>query len=617
MSEPAPDPLVGATLDQRYSIESCIAAGSTGTVYAARDLRLHCPVALKVMRAELSGKPAAADGFADTAQSLALLSHPNLVQVYGHGHDQGHVYLVMEYVPGRTLREVLRERERLRPHAALTTVASVLSGLDAAHRAGVVHRALRPEKVLVGEDGQVRVTGFGLEDAPGPATAYLAPEQTGRGAVDERSDVYSAGVLLFELITGALPPHAPDLRAAGDARLPESFVQDRPTGIDMLVAKATQRDPRYRPRDAGQYLTLLDQVLRSFPEAGTTAPPPSGPQGEAARSEPGPAGPAAPRRRPLLPAAAAGVLLAVLLGLGWLLLPEGDQTVPDLVGATRGEAEQALRELGPQLVFTYAPVYSDDVREGTVAATAPEAGAPIGEGHSVTLFLSQGPRTLEVPPLVGADEAEARQSLHETGFADVEVVEEASADHPPGTVVSSDPAAGEPADREETVTLYVSEGVEVPSVVGLGRFTAQEVLAEHGLLVELVEQDSDTVERDTVIGQSPDADSIVSPGSAVTLTVSRGSPEPEPAGEPPEPQRDEDGEEGQEEDEEPGGADSEGGEEGDGSGCSAAAWDPSAVYGDGARVSHNGREYRSRWWTQGQEPGTGGRWSPWKDRGPC
>ncbi|QRN80180.1 MAG: serine/threonine protein kinase, partial [Nocardiopsis sp. BM-2018] len=258
------DPLVGATLDRRYFVESRIAGGGMATVYVAHDLRLDRRLALKVMHPSLAQDPTFVQRFINEAHSVAKLSHPNVVQVFDQGEDQGHVFLAMEYVPGQTLRDLLKDRGRLAPKQALNFMASVLAALGAAHQAGMVHRDVKPENVLISKDGRVKVADFGLARAVEQSNqgltrtgtlmgtaAYLAPEQIEKGVADARSDVYAAGIMLYELLTGG-QPHTGETPIAiayqhvnEDVPRPSHFLPNLPAEVDALVTKATERDPKY------------------------------------------------------------------------------------------------------------------------------------------------------------------------------------------------------------------------------------------------------------------------------------------------------------------------------------------------------------------------------------
>ncbi|OSP39670.1 serine/threonine protein kinase, partial [Streptomyces sp. 13-12-16] len=289
------DPLVGQLLDGRYRVEARIAVGGMATVYRAVDTRLDRILALKVMHPSLAADGSFVERFIREAKSVARLAHPNVVQVFDQGTDGAYVYLAMEYIAGCTLRDVLRERGALQPRAALDILEPVLAALGAAHRAGFVHRDMKPENVLIGDDGRVKVADFGLVRAVDSVTnttgtvlgtvSYLAPEQIENGVADPRVDVYACGILLYEMLTGE-KPHDGDSPAIvlykhlhDDVPAPSAAVPGMAYELDELVASATARNPEVRPHDAVALLAqaragrgrLTDEQLDAVPPQALTS----------------------------------------------------------------------------------------------------------------------------------------------------------------------------------------------------------------------------------------------------------------------------------------------------------------------------------------------------------
>jgi serine/threonine-protein kinase len=307
---------IGQLLDGRYRVESHLAHGGMATVYLGTDTRLDRTVALKIMHAELANDEDFVRRFVAEARSVARLAHPNVVTVYDQGADGRTLYLAMEYVPGRTLRALLQERTRLRPREALDIIEGVLSGLAAAHAAGIAHRDVKPENVLLGAGQSVKVADFGLARLLSDVThtksglligtaAYLAPEQVAGGRTDFRTDVYATGIMLFELLTGRQPftgdtPLAVAYRHVNEVvPAPSSLVPGLPPALDSLVALATSRNPDLRPADAGQFLRAITGARHGLP---LDVPPPA-PYDAAPAALPG----AAPGAAAALPGAAAGL----------------------------------------------------------------------------------------------------------------------------------------------------------------------------------------------------------------------------------------------------------------------------------------------------------------------
>ena len=283
---------IGQLLDGRYRVESHLAHGGMATVYLGTDTRLDRTVALKIMHAELANDEDFVRRFVAEARSVARLSHPNVVTVFDQGADGRTLYLAMEYVPGQTLRDLLSARGQLPPREALDIMEGVLAGLAAAHNAGIAHRDVKPENVLLGDARKVKVADFGLARLLSGIShtktgmligtaAYLAPEQVSRGAADVRTDVYAAGVMLFELLTGRQPHTADTPLAVAYKHVneavprPSSFVPGLPPSLDALVAMATSRDPDLRPADAGQFLHAITSARSGLPlDSPPPAPPP-------------------------------------------------------------------------------------------------------------------------------------------------------------------------------------------------------------------------------------------------------------------------------------------------------------------------------------------------------
>jgi Serine/threonine protein kinase len=285
VSSPGPFSLIDHVLDGRYRVLSHLADGGMATVYIALDQRLDRKVALKVMRADLAKDESFVQRFRREARSAAKLSHPNVVAVYDQGEDNGHVFLAMELVNGLTLRQVMHSEGPLTPRAALDIIDPVLQALGAAHSAGLIHRDVKPENVILREDGTVKVADFGLARAIATATstaqtgvllgtvAYLSPEQVERGIADARSDVYAAGLLLFEMLTGSKayigdsPIHVAYQHVHSEVPLPSSRVNTVPAGLDQLVARASSRDPDKRPRDANEMLAEVRRARQALSPA--------------------------------------------------------------------------------------------------------------------------------------------------------------------------------------------------------------------------------------------------------------------------------------------------------------------------------------------------------------
>ncbi|MFF8843704.1 Stk1 family PASTA domain-containing Ser/Thr kinase [Streptomyces sp. NPDC015127] len=575
------DPLVGQVLDGRYRVDARIAVGGMATVYRAVDTRLDRVLALKVMHPELAADATFVERFIREAKSVARLAHPNVVGVFDQGAEGAYVYLAMEYVAGCTLRDVLRERGALRPRAALDILEPVLAALGAAHRAGFVHRDMKPENVLIGDDGRVKVADFGLVRAVGSVTntsgtvlgtvSYLAPEQIEYGTADTRADVYACGVLLYEMLTGG-KPHSGDTPAQvlyqhlnEDVPAPSAVVPGLAIELDELVASATARNPDIRPNDAVALLAqarearaaLGDEQLDAMPPQarGEGSPMDSAPDDDrtdviprvlpreepevhhtARLTVPPPAPPAPPERRGRGPArgplAGRGVLALVVaivavLGIGtgvWYINSGQFTRVPALIGKTEQDARRQLDRAGLE-AGKVRHDFSETVPRGSVINSDPASGDRIRDNGSVTLIVSRGPKIVKVPEIVGRPLAEAERELRKVGLAPGVVTRRFDETVPQGSVISTDPEPGSSRSPDSAVSLVVSKGapIDVPDVTGDAVEDATAELEAAGLKVKVAgKRINSPHEAGAVARQSAAEGSRLAAGDTVTLTVSKG-----------------------------------------------------------------------------------------------
>jgi beta-lactam-binding protein with PASTA domain len=528
------DPLVGTVLEGRYRVAGVLARGGMSTVYTGTDLRLDRTVAIKVMSPALAESPAFVQKFTREARSAARLSHMNVVSVYDQGADAGHVFLIMELVRGRTLRDLLLAGP-VQPALAVTICEAVLSALAAAHRAGLVHRDVKPENVLLSSDGVVKVADFGLARAVASASsttqtgvvmgtvAYVAPEQVTRGSADARSDVYSAGIMLYELLTGT-PPYAGDTaisvayRHVHDDVPPPSRANPRvPPALDELVVRATRREPGARPADAGAFLAELHNVRTDLglpraaipPFAGPTGPP-SDPHGLRA------AGPGldATTQRGWGPAAHTTPTTA-LPGAGPLHPGQHPGQQP---GARPGAPVHRIGQAPP--VYTEQRDHRRRHRIGlaivlVLGLLAATAGWWYGAGRWST-----------VPKVNGMAQQAAIDTLRGSGLsvslATGPVYDD---DAPPDTAARTDPPIGSRATHGTRIVLFMSKGPAprvVPQVNGVPRDKARADLESRGLVVTPSLAYDENVPNGSAVRTDPPAGTSVSRGARVTLVVSGG-----------------------------------------------------------------------------------------------
>ena len=546
------DPLVGQLLSGRYRIRSRIAHGGMATVYQAIDTRLERIVAIKIIHPSYAGNPQFLAKFDREAKTVAQLTHPNVVSVFDSGIHDGLPYLVMEYVPGRTLRDVLNERGRLSPPEALAVAEPMLAALAAAHRAGLVHRDVKPENILIAAgdggslvDATIKVADFGLaravergDDTTGQlmaTVAYVPPELVRHGRADQRGDVYSAGIVLFELLTGAVPYQGRDamdvVRAhvEQDVPAPSSVVPGLPPALDDLVLRATRRDPDARPADAGAFAA----EMRAARQAAHHQTIPLAITGHAAvpqqRYEPMVEMPAERRsRRGLLIPLIVLVVLGLVVAVGGWWLGAGRYTsAPSLLGAARATAAQRADQGGFDIRWAAAQ-FSESVPKNHVLSQDPQPGGRIVTHGTITVVLSKGPERYTIPNLAGHDATAAANQLRGMHLA-VSTTRKYSDSVPANEVIAVSPKPGTVVRRGAPVTLTVSKGkapVHVPDVRGEDTATAQSDLAGAGLgTVTVKQKQSDSIPQGQVISQSIAPGTGVATNTPITITVSTGPPQ--------------------------------------------------------------------------------------------
>lgn len=557
-----PDALVGQTVDGRYVVQARLARGGMATVYEALDIRLDRVVALKVMHRHLSEDPDFVARFQREARAAARLAHPHVVGVYDQGASDGLVYLAMEYVPGRTLRDIMREFGPLTPEQALVMLDPVLEGLAAAHAAGFVHRDIKPENVLVSDDGRVKVADFGLARAVATSNssatqgvligtvAYLSPEQVERGEADERSDIYAAGILLYEMVTGQVP-HAGEspLSVAyqhvnQDVPSPSSIREGIPADVDGLVLTATRRNPAQRYQHTLDFLADVRRVRgvlpapRPFSDTRTTLIVDAGTNARLAAGAPRtPAVPGAPgqqestrrpRSRRLIAAAIAvgATVLAVVAGLLVSNALGHRVPTPDIVGQSIEQARTTLAAAGLSLEVG-SEEFSETVPAGVVIASDPSAGSDVREQGTVTVTASKGLERYTVPDVTGQSVAQATSTLGGIPVTIGAQGEAFSVKAPAGAVAGTEPAAGTSVKRDTVVRLLISKGpqpVPVPDIVGRRLTAATAALKVVGLMPQVTKVFSESVAKGRVMQVTPAAGTTVNAGTSVALTVSDGPP---------------------------------------------------------------------------------------------
>ncbi len=554
----------------RYELGELLGRGGMADVRKGTDVRLGRVVAIKRLRTDLASDPTFQARFRREAQSAASLNHPAIAAVYDTGEEMStdgtHVsqpYIVMEYVAGRTLRDIVREGRKILPERALEITAGVLSALDYSHRAGIIHRDIKPGNVMLTPAGDVKVMDFGIARAVADASStmtqtaavvgtaqYLSPEQARGETVDSRSDVYSTGCLLYELLTGR-PPFVGESPVSvayqhvrEQAAPPSTLDHDLAPEIDAIVMKALAKPIAERYQSAAAMRADIERFLAGKPVVAPAVPVNDatafvpGDDPEAATSIFGATGshlPEADQRQKKWPLVLAGVGILALLVAAAIFGPKlfatapETKSVPSVLNLSKTQAESRLADAGLTL-GKVAREASEDVPKGKVMAQDPNAGQLIPPDQPVDITISTGKPDVTVPLVIGDDKQTARQKLVDAGLR-VKLVKQQS-DQDRGTVISTDPNAAQSVSSGSLVTVYYSAGPKkVPSVVGMQQDKATSVLKKAGFNVDVVYDSQTQAEKGQVLKQSPEAYTTQPQGTTVVITVSsyeKPSPTPTP-----------------------------------------------------------------------------------------
>ena len=535
------DVAAGSIVDGRYEVRSRLGSGGMADVYLAHDSQLGRDVALKILHRRFARDTQFVERFKREAQAAAGLQHPHVVGIYDRGEHDGTYYIAMEHLPGRTLRQVIDEEAPLDQERAIDYALQILQAAGFAHRHGIVHRDFKPHNVICGPDGRLKVTDFGIARAGASemtetgsimgTAQYLSPEQAQGHPVDAASDIYSIGIMIYEMLTGYVPfsgdsAVAIALRHVSDPPTPLREVRpDVHPALEAAVMRALQKEPAGRYGSAEEFAAMLEsarEAIRSGDPGQETAAWVAVAAVAAGEGEED--GEPSRRRRWLMLAALA--LLLAGAALAFALTRPDMVEVPNEVGKPAPQAVADLARLG--LKTEVKPVRSEAPVQ-TVVSHEPAAGDEVQRGETVTLNVSSGPGEKVVPDVRGKTKATAVKLLNEAGFQ-VTDEEEPSSRVPAGNATRTDPEGGTEQRAGSRVKLYVSTGperVEVPGVVGLDVQDARAELSGAGLTPVVNRVESDEPE-DEVTGQNPAEGTEVDEGTRVTINVSEGPPEEVP-----------------------------------------------------------------------------------------
>jgi serine/threonine-protein kinase len=565
--------LTGELIDGRYQLLRQVATGGMASVYEALDTRLDRKVAVKIMHSHLAQDEAFVSRFIREAKAAAALSHPNIVAVQDQGWNQSGVpavFLVMELIEGHTLREYLNERGRFEIKDAINYLTPILSALSAAHALGIVHRDIKPENILISKDGRIKIADFGLARGEIIGTtmtaessvilgsvSYLSPEQVQRGIADSRSDVYAAGIVAYEMLTGEKPFNGDTPIQIAYMHVNEEIPRLRskrkeiPQGLDDLIASATAKNPDDRPRTATQFLERLQQIQIEIdpkknqldlgldlpvepirekarkkavvePSKEETAPVKENTREVKRQEEKKKRASKRVRRNRKV-----ALVLAIALGVGgwWTLVGPGSRVVvPSTVGGTFNEAVSSFTPLGLTAVVLENR-YDEEIPKGKIIESVPAGGGKVDAGGSVKLIISKGPERYTVPMLTGLTPEAAQVAITKSPLVIGTISEEFNSEIPKGFVINSSPATGSSVKRDSKINLVVSKGIEqvaLPIYVGKSGEQALNELTQAGFNVEVGYAFSEITPELAVISQKPAGGATANKGGKVSILISKG-----------------------------------------------------------------------------------------------
>lgn len=547
--------LTGKIIDDKYKIIKLVGSGGMAKVYKALDIRLDRYVAVKVLKEDYADNEQFVKKFMKEAQAAAKLAHPNIVNVYDVGSSDGINYIVMELMTGPTLNAYLDDKGVLSAQETVDIIYSIALGLRHAHSNKLIHRDIKPHNILMTSSHMPKVADFGIAMAVSSTTMsaeddglgsvhYVSPEQAKGGFLDERSDLYSLGIMMYEMLTGELPydgdsPVAVALmHVQNTVPSPKTVNKRIPDGVAQIVLNLTRKDPADRYQNAKELLDALRKIksdinceieptykVEGVP-AGAKAKTQKKTKAPKTAAKPAATGkkiPVSKKKRIVFASVAAALL--VIMALVLLLLPPKMVKVPRFIGSTPEEAEALAREAGLKLSITKY-VNSPDVKEGLVCVQLTEPETEVEVRSEIEVYISTGPKVVEVPDVVGYYENEAKAALKKANFVIKEIIYEFNDSYEKDMVYLQNPSGGTMAAEGTEITLYVSKGkdtVSVPKLLGMSVEEARTLLSQNGLILRRITYDSSsTYSKDLIMKQSPTAYSTVDKNTAVDVVVSIG-----------------------------------------------------------------------------------------------
>ena len=550
------DKFVGKRLDGRYEISEIIGVGGMAVVYKAYDSIEDRTVAIKILKDEFSSNEEFKRRFKNESKAIAVLSHPNIVKVYDVSFGDLIQYIVMEYIEGITLKDYIEKNSNLSWAEAVNFTIQILRGLQHAHDKGIVHRDVKPQNIMVLEDNTIKVTDFGIArfarnesktitDKAIGSVHYISPEQAKGEVTDEKADIYSVGVILYEMLTGVLPFEAESavsvaiMQLQSEPKLPSHINPLIPAGLEQITVKAMQKDPRNRYKSAAEMLCDLEKFKREpditfdnlyFIDSAPTKPIEEFDSADISIDEP-----EEKTKSPVIPilTGVAVAFLAVVIILGYILIGKltggtgSEFPCPNYVGQMFETVSAGENEYG----FTFqvaSSQYSSEYARGEIISQTPVADKAVKKNATIKVVVSNGPEYLEVPDVEGFDAAKAKAILENAGFKVVQVTE-LSEEYAANMVIRTTPAGGSFMAADTEIKMFVSDGeptelIDVPNVIGCSLEDAKKIIEKQGFTVgDIKEVESEAKNKGYVMQQDPNVSGgKKGKGTAINLKVGSG-----------------------------------------------------------------------------------------------